>query len=84
MNTSDTIVEILECPKGHGNKAISVNGFRLVGKKCCGQWKTIKKWEVPRATLEQDLTRALEINYSEDIDETPKLAVSGQPLTITG
>lgn len=62
----DAVVELLECYNGHGSKAVSINGFRLLGKKCCGRWKTVRRWKVPRAALERDFTRALEISYSED------------------
>lgn len=50
-------VDILECE--HGSKAISINELRVVGSKCCGRWRAVRRWTVPVDSLRRDLDRAL-------------------------
>ena len=46
-------IEICECPRGHGVTALmlldedgSGSGTRLTGAKCCGSWRTVRKFPI--------------------------------------
>lgn len=42
--------EILVCPV-HGYYAIAFDDRRITSSKCCGSWKTVRRWDVAESTL---------------------------------
>lgn len=52
-------LEIDECPRGHGYEAIMLMsdnpsvGRRLTPSKCCGSWRTRKRWLVSADNLDE-------------------------------
>jgi hypothetical protein len=49
-------IEIIECPNGHGFRAIAIGKERVAGGKCCGSWVTV--WE--RLVDADQLTEAID------------------------
>lgn len=39
-------IEILECPRGHGFRAVAFEHRRLTPSKCCGSWRTVQSWTI--------------------------------------
>lgn len=57
-------IEILECPRGHGFRAIAIGDRRVTSSKCCGSWRTVRSWIVDT----DELTKAIdgEIRAEDD------------------
>ena len=64
-------IEILRCFYGHDVQSVTINDLRIAGGKCCGQWKTVRRWEVDESSLLRDLGRAGVEVGAANINTTP-------------
>jgi hypothetical protein len=55
---ADILIEINECPNGHGYRCISIGNTRITPSKCCGSWKTVQKWTVDSDELIETIKNA--------------------------
>lgn len=49
---------ISRCARGHDTYVVILNGFRLFGPKCCGQWEIIRRFRTTLPDLRDDLASA--------------------------
>lgn len=67
MSDPEIEVTVSKCWYGHDSYCLIINELRVLGAKCCGRWRIVRRWMVQPSELQEYVDRALDGNGSRRV-----------------